>query len=37
LTRAACYGSAHVIWRQTLETAEAIDEALAGIQWRLEG
>ena len=37
LTRAACYGSAHVTWRQTLETTEAIDEALAGIQWRLEG
>ena len=37
LTRAACYGSAHVVWRQDLETAEAIDEALAGIQWRLEG
>lgn len=37
LTRAACYGSAHVVWRQPLDTAEAIDDALASIRWRFEG
>lgn len=37
LTRAACYGSAHVVWRQPLDTADAIDDALASIRWRLEG
>ena len=37
LTRAACYGSAHVFWRQSLETAEAIDEALAGINGAWKG
>ena len=36
LTRAACYGSAHITWRQNLDSTEAIDEALAGIQWRLD-
>ena len=36
LTRAACYGSAHVTWKQDLTSEEAIDDALASIQWRLE-
>lgn len=36
LTRAACYGSAHVTWKQDLDTEEALDDALASVQWRLE-
>ena len=36
LTRAACYGSAHVVWRQSLDTHEALDDALASIRWRLD-
>jgi shikimate kinase len=36
LTRAACYGSAHVTWKQDLTSDEAIDDALASVQWRLE-
>lgn len=36
LTRAACYGSADVVWKQSLDTEEALDDALAGIRWRLE-
>lgn len=35
LTRAACYGSAHVTWTQSLRSEEAIDDALASIRWRL--
>ena len=35
LTRAACYGAAHVKWSQSLRTDEAIDDALASIRWRL--
>ena len=36
LTRAACYGSAHVVWNEVLDDSDAIDDALAGIRWRLE-
>lgn len=36
LTRAACYGSAHVTWKQDLTSEEALDDALASVQWRLE-
>ena len=36
LTRAACYASAHVTWRQDLSSDEAIDDALASVRWRFE-
>lgn len=36
LTRAACYGSAHVTWKQDLTSEEALDDALASVQWRLD-
>ncbi|MEE2918639.1 MAG: shikimate kinase [Bacteroidota bacterium] len=36
LTRAACYASAHVVWRQVLDNQEAMDEALASIRWRID-
>ena len=36
LTRAACYGSAHVVWKEVFDNPDAIDDALAGIRWRLE-
>ena len=36
LTRAACYGSAHVVWREVLDDSDAIEDALARIRWRLE-
>jgi hypothetical protein len=36
LTRAACYGSAHVVWKEVFDDSDAIDDALAGIRWRLE-
>jgi len=36
LTRAACYGAAHVSWKQIFDSDEAIDDALAEIQWRIE-
>lgn len=36
LTRAACYGSAHVTWKQDLTSEAALDDALASVRWRLE-
>jgi shikimate kinase len=35
LTRAACYGAAHVVWSQDLSTEDAFQDAVAGIRWRL--
>ena len=35
LTRAACYGAAHLCWKQSFDTEEEIDDALASIRWRL--
>ena len=37
LTRAACYGQAHVTWSQGEWTEAALDDALAQVRWRLEG
>jgi shikimate kinase len=36
LTRAACYGAAHAVWTADLTSDDALDEALASIQWRLD-
>lgn len=36
LTRAACYASAHVTWKEDLSSEEALDDALARVRWRLE-
>lgn len=36
LTRAACYGAAHATWVDDLSTDDALDDALASIQWRLD-
>ncbi|MDA0728892.1 MAG: shikimate kinase [Bacteroidetes bacterium] len=36
LTRAACYGAAHVVWSQDLSSEDAFQDAVAGIRWRLD-